>query len=188
MKNQNQSICVQENRTGLPLTSFKLYAISFVLATSNVLLVLASHLINIGGKPAGKIFLPLYFFTLVGSYQYGTATGVITAALTIALSRMITGMPADFALPFVAIKLFLIILITHLITRDRKEPSSQKISVIVLGYQSIGTAIGLILTRDFSSSDLPYAWPGLLLQILGGYLFLKVFYETEKHWRNYRKN
>lgn len=188
MKDQSQSVCIQGSRVCLPLASLKLYAISIVLATGNVLLILAFHLISIGGKPAGKIFLPLYFFTLFGSYQYGTATGIITAASTIALSRLITGMPADAALPFISVKLFLIVLLTHLVTKRKKEPMSQKVSLIVLGYQSIGNAIGFFLTRDFSSSDLPHAWPGLLAQIIGVCALLKIFHETEKYWRDYRKN
>ena len=59
----------------LPFTSPATYFAALAFIAGNILLPQLVHLIPQGGI----IWLPIYFFTLVGAYKYGWRTGLLTA-------------------------------------------------------------------------------------------------------------
>ena len=164
----------------LDFSSLKLYAISTILAIGNILLVFLSHYIYIGNTVAGKVILPLYFFTLVGTYYFGARAGFLTAFFSLIASRILAHMPADPVLFPVTLKLLFLIAFTSFIARETGKPTLSRLVYIVAGYQLAGTLIGLLFHGNLSFSDYPTAVPGLLLQVFGGYVVLNILYATTK--------
>ena len=56
------------------LNELKTYLFAFLFVAGNIILPQLCHLIPDGGK----MFLPIYFFTLVASYKYGVKVGLMT--------------------------------------------------------------------------------------------------------------
>lgn len=56
----------------------KAYLVAVLFAIGNILLPQMFHLIHQGGM----IWLPIYFFTLVGAYKYGWRVGLLVAVLS----------------------------------------------------------------------------------------------------------
>ena len=75
-----------------------LWALAFV--AGNVILPQLFHMIPDGGK----MFLPIYFFTLVGAYKYGWKTGLLTAVLSPVVNSALFGMPSAALLPVILLK------------------------------------------------------------------------------------
>ena len=61
----------------------------------NISLPQIFHLIPQGGI----IWLPIYFFTLVGAYKYGWKVGLLTAVLSPTVNSLLFGMPMLASLP-----------------------------------------------------------------------------------------
>ena len=86
-------------------TTVKLYSLSY----GNVKTYLAALLFVLGNlampqlfhliPQGGVIWLPIYFFTLVGAYKYGWRVGLLTAVLSPLVNSALFGMPAVAALP-----------------------------------------------------------------------------------------
>jgi len=73
----------------LSLTEYRTYLFSLALTVGSVALPSALHHFYI----AGQIFLPIYFFVLIGAYKLGWKVGVITAFFSVLTSFVLTGMP-----------------------------------------------------------------------------------------------
>ena len=69
-----------------------LFAALFILG--NIVVPQLCHLIPGGGL----MFLPIYFFTLIGAYKYGWKVGLLTAVLSPLVNSALFGMPAAPAL------------------------------------------------------------------------------------------
>ena len=52
----------------------------------------------------GLIFLPIYFFTLIGAYKYGIKVGLLTAVMSPIVNSVFFDMPALAVLPAILIK------------------------------------------------------------------------------------
>ena len=76
-------------------TTVKLYSLNYsemraylwasLFIVGNILLPQLCHLMPQGGL----IFLPIYFFTLVGAYKYGWKVGLLTAVLSPVLNHLL---------------------------------------------------------------------------------------------------
>ena len=77
------------------LSELKTYLFVSLFVAGNVLLPQVCHIIPDGGK----IFLPIYFFTLMASYKYGFKVGLLTAVLSPIVNSLIFGMPTIAILP-----------------------------------------------------------------------------------------
>ena len=73
----------------------KTYLFVGLFVAGNIILPQLCHLIPNGGK----IFLPIYFFTLFASYKYGLKVGLLTAAISPVINSLMFGMPALALLP-----------------------------------------------------------------------------------------
>ena len=138
-------------------TTVKLYSLNYsnvktYLATSlfivgNILFPRLFHLIPLGGLT----WLPIYFFTLIGAYKYGWKVGLLTAILSPVINSLLFGMPvpARISIPVLA--------------------------GVVLFYQIIGTLGEWMYIGNFYKTvqDFRIGIPGMCLQVLGGYLFIK---------------
>ena len=84
----------------LQYSDVKTYLMALVFVAGNIILPQLCHLIPQGGL----IFLPIYFFTLVGAYKYGWKVGLLTAVFSPLLNSAFFGMPAVAVLPSILLK------------------------------------------------------------------------------------
>jgi hypothetical protein len=173
MQNTQKSLSLNPDFTYLNfgLSELKTYILSVGLIAGSVLFPYVLHHFYL----AGEIFLPIYFFVLIGAYKFGWKVGAITAIFSPLASFVLTGMPMMSILPSVIIKGIILALATGLFTRKQTKLSLLTLSLIVLAYQAIGFAIVYALTQSItiSSADVVLGYPGLLLEVIGGYILLK---------------
>ena len=147
------------------------YLTAFLFIMGNIVLPQLFHLIPGGGI----VWLPIYFFTLIGAYKYGWKVGLLTAFTSPLLNCALFGMPPLVMLPSILLKSILLAL-----TAGWASNHYQKISIPILGgvvcvYQLIGTLGEWIFngSLQLALQDLRIGAPGLLVQIFGGYLLIK---------------
>ena len=150
----------------------KTYWMALLFISGNILLPQLCHLLPQGGIT----WLPIYFFTLVGSYKYGWKVGLLTALASPLINSLLFGMPATAMLPIILTKSTLLALAAgHMAQRSRKVTLLTLLGVI-LTYQLLGTLGEWALTRSLHTAlqDLRIGLPGIALQLFGGYLLLRV--------------
>ena len=148
----------------------KTYLLASLFVIGNILLPQLCHLIPNGGTT----WLPIYFFTLIGAYKYGWRVGLITAIASPLINSGLFGMPAAAALPAIMLKSTLLAIIAGVIAAKFKKATLLLLTVTVLGYQLTGTLGEWIIKGDLYAAiqDFRIGLPGMLLQILGGWLLL----------------
>ena len=146
-------------------TTVKLYSLNYsnvktYLATSlfivgNILFPRLFHLIPLGGLT----WLPIYFFTLIGAYKYGWKVGLLTAILS----------------PVILLKSVLLAIAAGWAAQRFGRISIPVLAGVVLFYQIIGTLGEWMYIGNFYKTvqDFRIGIPGMCLQVLGGYLFIK---------------
>ena len=146
-----------------------LFATLFVLG--NIALPQLCHLIPQGGF----IFLPIYFFTLIGAYKYGLRVGLLTAILSPIINCLLFGMPALAMLPAILVKSVVLAITAALIARHTQKVSLLLMFAVVLTYQFVGGIFEAIQTATITASlqDVRLGLPGLLFQIFGGWAFIR---------------
>lgn len=150
----------------------KTYWMALLFISGNILLPQLCHLLPQGGIT----WLPIYFFTLVGSYKYGWKVGLLTALASPLFNSLLFGMPATAMLPIILTKSSLLALAAgHMAQRSRKVTLLTLLGVI-LTYQLLGTLGEWALTGSLYTAlqDLRIGLPGIALQLFGGYLLLRV--------------
>ncbi len=150
-----------------------LFASLFVLG--NILLPQTCHLFALGGK----IWLPIYFFTLIGAYKYGWKVGLLTALASPLINSVAFGMPATAMLPVVLTKSVLLALAAGLTAQYHRYVTFLSLVGVVLTYQALGTLAEGFLTGSWSIAltDLSLGLPGMALQAVGGYYVLKFIHK-----------
>ena len=149
----------------------KTYLVATAFVIGNTLLPQLCHFIPNGGL----IFLPIYFFTLIAAYKYGWKAGLITAILSPLVNSALFGMPVLSILPAVLLKSVLLACFAGLAARHFSKISIPILLGVVLAYQLTGTLGEWLLNGNFyfAIRDFRMAIPGMLLQVFGGYLFIK---------------
>lgn len=123
----------------------------------------------------GKIFLPIYFFTLIASYKYGMKVGLLTAILSPIINSAFFGMPpVDMLWPILS-KSCLCVLFASAIAEKNKSISIGSLFLVVVLYQISGCLLEWMIKGSLLSAlqDFRLGIPGLIFQILGGYAVLK---------------
>lgn len=146
-----------------------LYAALFIVG--NLLLPQLCHLIPQGGL----MLLPIYFFTLIGAYKYGWQVGLLTALLSPVLNSALFGMPALAVLPGIMVKSALLALAAAYIAHRHQSVSIALLLAVVLAYQVVGSLVesAMLGSLALGFQDFRIGIPGMLLQVIGGYLFIK---------------
>lgn len=155
----------------LPYNSIKTYATALLFVVGNIALPQLFHLVPQGGVT----WLPIYFFTLIGAYKYGWRVGLLTAVASPLVNSLLFGMPAVAALPAILLKSCLLAAIAGLAARRYGKVSLLLMLGVVLAYQVLGTLGEWAMKGDFylAAQDFRIGIPGMLLQVFGGYLFIK---------------
>jgi len=154
----------------LEYNNAKTYLAALLFVLGNLAMPQLFHLIPQGGM----VWLPIYFFTLVGAYKYGWRVGVLTAVLSPLVNSVLFGMPAMAVLPAILLKSTLLAVAAGYAASHFKKASVGLLFAVVLSYQIVGTLGEWVMTGDFwlAVQDFRIGIPGMLLQIFGGWLFI----------------
>ncbi|MBQ8098233.1 MAG: ECF transporter S component [Bacteroidaceae bacterium] len=156
----------------LSLKESRTYLFAALFVVGNIVLPQLFHLIPQGGF----IFLPIYFFTLIGAYKYGLRVGLLTALLSPVVNSLLFGMPAVAALPVLLVKSSLLAVCAALVAKRYQKVSVLLLLGVVVGYQLMGSLFEWAYTGSLQAAlqDVRMGIPGLLLQIVGGYAVLRL--------------
>lgn len=146
-----------------------LYALLFV--AGNVIVPQLAHTVHMGGPT----WLPIYLFTLVGAYLYGWRVGLITALVSPLVNHFLFGMPGAEALPAILMKSTLLAVIAGYAATRAGGVKLLAFVAIVVAYQLLGTLgeWAMLGNLRMAAQDLIIGWPGMLVQIIGGYAIAK---------------
>lgn len=154
----------------LPYNNVKTYLAASLFVLGNLVMPQLFHIIPQGGM----IWLPIYFFTLVGAYKYGWKVGLLTAVLSPLANSVLFGMPAVAVLPAILFKSALLAIAAGYAASHFKRASLGLFVGVVLAYQFVGTLGEWAMNGDFwlAIQDFRIGIPGMLFQIFGGWLFI----------------
>ncbi len=155
----------------LDFDQLKTYLFVTLFVAGNIIFPQLCHLIPNGGH----IFLPIYFFTLIASYKYGMKVGVMTAVLSPAVNSIIFGMPAAAVVPSIMIKSVFLAIAASWVAEKSNKVSLWSVLLVILSYQLFGSLVEWIMTGSLYAAavDFRLGVPGMLIQWLGGFLFIK---------------
>ena len=154
------------------LNELKTYLFVLLFVAGNIILPQLCHLIPDGGK----MFLPIYFFTLVASYKYGVKVGLMTAVLSPIINSLLFGMPALALLPAILTKSVVLALAASFVANKTHKISIVNLLIVVLTYQFVGTLAEWAMTSSFyvAIQDFRLGIPGMILQLFGTYFLLEL--------------
>jgi uncharacterized membrane protein len=149
----------------------KSYLFASLFVAGNVILPQICHLIPSGGQ----MLLPIYFFTLIAAYKFGFFTGLLTAIVSPIVNHLLFGMPAAEMMTIILIKSVLLAGGAGYIAQRTKEVKLLNLLMVIIFYQGIGMIAEFALTGSFVAAlqDVRIGFPGMLLQLFGGFLLLK---------------
>lgn len=155
----------------LKVVELKSYIFALLFVAGNIILPQLCHVVPMGGM----ILLPIYFFTLVAAYKYGFVTGLLTAVASPIINHALFGMPAAEMLPIILIKSALLATVAAYVAQRTKEIKLQNLLLVILFYQGIGMVAEFALTGSWIAAlqDIKVGFPGMLLQLIGGFFCLK---------------
>ncbi len=158
---RQQSLSVSQLR-------FHMFVTLFI--AGNLILPIIAHAIPQGGK----IFLPIYFFTLIAAYRFGFAAGLATALISPLANYYLTGMPPAAVLPVILVKSALLAAAASWVAHSTQKISLLHITAVVAIYQFLGLLFEWAYKKSLilSLSDFHIGLPGIIVQIVGGYFLL----------------
>lgn len=154
----------------LPFTKPKTYLWAGTFILANILFPQAFHAIPLGGK----IFLPLFFFTLLASARFGWKAGLLTAVASPIISSLLFGMPPLALLPGLLVKGVILSATAALLFKQSTRFKWSLLALVILVSQAIGLLTDAVIFSNFHAawSTVALSWPGLLLQLIGGGIIL----------------
>lgn len=154
----------------LSLTDYRTYGFAALFVIGNILFPQLCHLIPQGGL----IFLPIYFFTLIGAYRFGLNVGLLTAIVSPLVNCFFFGMPPVASLPAIMVKSVALALAASFISRKYARVSVPLLLITVVAYQVVGMTFECLkYDAAHATQDVRLGYPGLLIQVLIGYVVLK---------------
>lgn len=159
---------------------WRTYAAAVLFTLGNIAVPQFVHLIP-GGGP---VWLPIYFFTLVGAYKYGLRVGLLTALASPIINSALFGMPDVAVLPSVLLKSVTLALLAGFAASRFKDARIWQLLIVILGYQLIGSLGEWLLSGSVAVAmqDFRLGIPGLLTQLIGAWLLLHFgFRDSRSH-------
>lgn len=155
----------------LDYSNAKTYLAASLFVFGNIALPQAFHLVPQGGIT----WLPIYFFTLIGAYKYGWKVGLLTAVFSPIVNSLLFGMPHIAILPSILLKSVLLAVAAGVAAHHFQRISLGLLFVVVISYQVIGALGEWFIVGSFLAAiqDFRIGLPGMTLQIVGGYLFIR---------------
>ena len=162
-------------------TSIRLYSLSYseirtymmaaLFVVCNIALPQLFHLIPQGGI----IFAPLSLVILIGAYKFGWRVGLLAALASPVVNHLLFGQPAIDVMTLMAVKLALLAVIAGWTAQYSGQVSLLLIAGVVLASELFGGIAELALSGGIAATvqEFTIGWPGLLLQVIGGYLIIR---------------
>lgn len=147
------------------------YMAAALFVAGNIVLPQLCHLVPQGGL----VWLPIYFFTLVAAYKFGLTAGLLTAVASPLANSLLFGMPAAAMLPIILVKSVLLALAASFIASKVRGVALWAVALAVVAYQAVGTMAEWGMSGSLATAlqDIRLGWPGILVQIFGGYVVMK---------------
>lgn len=149
------------------------YMMAALFVVGNIVLPQLCHLVPQGGL----VWLPIYFFTLVAAYKFGLTAGLLTAIASPLVNSLLFGMPAAAVLPVILTKSVLLALAAAFIASRVRRVAFWAVALAVVAYQGIGMLAEWGMTGSLTAAfqDVRLGWPGILMQVFGGFAVMKIF-------------
>ncbi len=149
----------------------KAYMTAALFIVGNIVLPQLCHLVPQGGL----VWLPIYFFTLVAAYKFGLTAGLLTAVVSPLANSMLFGMPAAATLPIILIKSVLLAVAASFFASKARGVALWAVALSVVAYQAVGMLAewGISGSLADAMQDIRLGWPGILVQVFGGYALMK---------------
>ncbi|MDY4411083.1 MAG: ECF transporter S component [Prevotella sp.] len=159
----------------LRFDQLRTWRLAALFTIGNILLPQLCHLIPQGGF----IFLPIYFFTLIGAYKYGWRVGLLIALASPLVNHALFGMPAAAVLPVLLAKSVTLTFVAAFVAHRFQRATLPLLFAVVVAYQLIGGGIEALLTGNLAAplQDWQLGWPGLLLQVVAGWWIINRMHE-----------
>ena len=150
----------------------KTYLFAAIFVAGNIILPQLCHLVPNGGL----ILLPIYFFTLVAAYKFGWRAGLLTAIASPLANWALFGMPAAAMLPVLILKSGILALAAAYMAHRFRKIALLPILLSILACQTLGTLGEWALCGSLTTAlqDIRTGFPGILLQLFGGWAVLKL--------------
>ena len=147
----------------------RLYLVTAAMVAGNILLPLAFHQFPEGGR----MFLPIFFFTLIAGWRFGAQVAVITAMLSPLANHYLTGMPPSAMLHEIILQSALLGALAAMAASRFGKATLATLALVVLVHQAL-VLFPMALHSGWQPclAALKFRAPGLLLQVLGGFLVL----------------
>jgi thiamine transporter ThiT len=158
------------NIYALNYSELKTYLWAAAFVAGNIVLPQLFHLLPQGGM----MFLPIYFFTLVGAYKYGWKVGLLVALCSPLVNSAFFGMPAAAMLPAILTKSVILALAAGFVAQRYQNATLPLLFAVVVLYQLLGGLGEWAMTGSLYAAlqDIRLGIPGILLQIFGAYLLI----------------
>ena len=141
-------IVSQFRQLNLSVVNVRTYLFAVLFVGGNMLLPQLCHLMPDGGK----IFLPIYFFTLIASYKFGLKVGILTAVLSPLCNHLLFGMPPAGMLPVLLVKSTLLALVGAIVADRSQRVSLLHVAAVVVAYQVLGGIAEWLIASDLSAA------------------------------------
>jgi uncharacterized membrane protein len=154
----------------IQLKKIQLYTFVLLFSAGNILFPYLCHTIPNGGK----ILLPLFFFTLIGSYKFGIRVGLLTAIISPLLNNLFFGNPPSAMLFDIMSKSIFLVIIASYISKETKKISMLLLTAVVLSYQLVGGLGQWLITGSIQNSYSSFiiGIPGMVIQVILGFAIL----------------
>ncbi len=156
----------------LDFSQSKTYLAAGLFVVGNLLLPQLLHQLPQGGAT----WLPIYLFTLIGAYKYGWKVGLLTALLSPVANTLLFGMPSAAMLPVLLVKSTILALLAGYVAQRTQRATLLQLGVVILGYQLLGSLFEWALVGNLHQAlqDLRLGLPGMLLQLVGGWVVINL--------------
>lgn len=146
---------IQTTALNLRLTTLR----SAAFIAANVALPHLFHLIPGGGV----MFLPIYWFTLVGVMRYGLPTGLAAAVMSPLVGYLLFDAPASFMLPDMLLKGALLCLTAHMTTARIGMNFGAAASAVIMAWGAATLLEWPLMGMTYATQDFTGGMPGLIL-------------------------
>ncbi|MCH5318716.1 MAG: ECF transporter S component [Paramuribaculum sp.] len=165
----NQSVTLRKSYT---FNDYRTYILATLFIAGNIILPQICHLVPQGGL----VFLPIYFFTLIGALVFGWQVGLLTALLSPLANHLLFAMPPLAMLPVIEVKSVILALVAGVAMARVAKLNFAAVVAIVLGSQILGSIFELAWTGSMATAmgDFRIGLPGICIQIVAGCLCLRI--------------
>lgn len=153
----------------LTLTQSRTYTWSALFIAANIALPHLFHLIPGGGV----MFLPIYFFTLIGAMRYGWQLGLLTAIMTPIVGNLMFGAPASAMIPDMLAKGAALSLVGAFVAKKWGINLATSLATVVAAFAIVGLAEWPVTGAAYAFQDFVTGLPGMAMMTLGTFFINK---------------